>query len=57
VLPPAIQELNVPGPGLIVVLIVGPGFPLWRVARPRPIDVEPTGADPTGDGDQDPGGG
>jgi hypothetical protein len=57
VLPTAIQELIFHGPVLIVVLIVGTGFLLWRVARPRPIDVEPTGAEPTGDGDQDPGGG
>jgi hypothetical protein len=35
-LPTGIQELIFHGPVLIVVLIVGTGALLWRVARPRP---------------------
>lgn len=35
-LPTGVQEVIFHGPVLIVVLIVGTGWLLWRISRPRP---------------------
>jgi uncharacterized membrane protein AbrB (regulator of aidB expression) len=35
-LPTSVQEVIFRGPVLIVVLIVGTGWLLWRISRPRP---------------------
>jgi len=57
-LPTEIQKLIFHGPVLIVVLIVGTGVLLWRVARPRPTDAEVSGeGGPSGPDDRDPRGG
>jgi uncharacterized membrane protein len=37
-LPTPIQQAIYEGPVLIVVLIVGTGWLLWRISRGRPID-------------------
>ena len=37
-LPDPIQRAIFHGPVLIGVLIVGTGWLLWRIARPRPVD-------------------
>jgi uncharacterized membrane protein AbrB (regulator of aidB expression) len=47
-LPSAVQGAIFHGPVLIVVLIVGTGWLLWRISRPRPtaIDLAEPGPDP-----------
>ena len=39
-LPTPIQQAIFQGPVLIVVLIVGTGWLLWRISRGRPVDGE-----------------
>jgi hypothetical protein len=39
-LPTPVQQAIFHGPVLIVVLIVGTGWLLWRIARGRPVDDE-----------------
>ena len=39
-LPTPIQQAIFHGPVLIVVLIVGTGWLLWRISRGRPVDDE-----------------
>ena len=39
-LPTPIQQAIFHGPVLIVVLIIGTGWLLWRISRGRPVDDE-----------------